>query len=185
MARSGSKYGLGRDFVIAIGELPVMNLTPMQRASRQALLAELRRAIQNVDRGIQSVVQNRHRVPTFDSSISLGSSKDSIGTASMAREIVKTDVSGSEAARPDQVGPSLIYESNWASEEVAKFISVYGSPSGIVELRMRVSLSTIKDEGLFVCRPCGEEERVYMDLVLDTDLGSIYVYETFFTYLRL
>ena len=46
-------------------------------------------------------------MPTSDNSISLGSSEGSVGTASIARKIIKIDVSGGDTTRSDQAGSSL------------------------------------------------------------------------------
>jgi len=85
----------------------------------------------------------------------------------MASKTIMDVVNGGEEARSNEVGLSSSLPCNgysWVSEDVAKIASVYDSFERIIELRKRVLLSAIRDKGLFVCYPSGEEERVQMEL---------------------
>ena len=70
---------------------------------------------------------------------------------------------------------------SWVKKGIAKVASIYNSLSSVIVMRLQIFLSATGDEGLFECRPCGEEKRVF----LVTNSRSIFVYKTFFTHFHL
>ena len=71
---------------------------------------------------------------------------------------------------------------DWVSEDVAKVVLIYTTSE---DVRAMNKLSrTANGEGVFVCRTCRSEDRVYIELSWGLDAKFIFMYETFFSCLE-